>query len=213
MDQNREIRFLIPPFFLLASLLLGAFLDLSIRPNVEKLLTLDSAERVLGVLAAGSVAVIPLGFLIGSISVFLVRIFFGFKRSNYEATLSDDCLKRIWAQLNTDQKFNQKLTFYAAATFDHEVLDKGIHEWIMRRWNSFNVSIHSCTALLLAHLFGGVFLIGQDPRWLLLTFVLVLILFANGATAWRETMGMLDFQSHRSQNKQAMPADELQSYS
>jgi hypothetical protein len=195
MDQNREIRFLIPPFFLFASLLWGAYLDPCI--DLAALLKPDSVD-ILGVIAAGSVLVIPLGFLIGSISVTILRIIFlSWKHQSYEADLSEDCLERIWSKLNTDQARDRKLTLYAAATFDHELLSTGIHEWLMRRWNSFNVSVHSCIALLLSHGMGCLFSINQDCRWWLTTLVLGSILLYTGVMAWRETMGMADFQSHR----------------
>ncbi len=72
MDQDRQIRFLIPPFFLFASLLWGAHLG---HLDISRVLKFENAKEILGVLAATAVAVIPVGFLVSAISVLLLRAF------------------------------------------------------------------------------------------------------------------------------------------
>jgi len=160
MDQDRAIRFAIPPFFLLASLLWGAHLgdfDFSAwllstgNLTTEKL---DFARELLGLLAATAVAIVPVGFLISSLSVFLLRVIALIaRRPTYEAVLDNHTLQRIWNQLhNHSHTVNQSQTLYAVVTFDHELLKAGIHRWLLRRWNSFNVAAHSIVALVLAHM-------------------------------------------------------------
>lgn len=208
MDQDRAIRFAIPPFFLFASLLWGAHLggcDLSAwllstgNVTIEKL---DIAKELLGLLAATAVAIVPVGFLISSLSVFLLRfIALIARKPTYEAVLDNHTLQRIWNQLYTHpQAVNRSQTLYGVATFDHELLKAGIHTWLLRRWNSFNVAAHSIVALVLAHVVAPIFSIPQTFKWGLSTVVLVLILFINALQAWRETMGMIEFQSHRQQS-------------
>jgi len=195
MDQNRQIRFLIPPFFLFASLLLGAHLDPEI--NLIPFFTPTSTKSVLGVIAAGAVMVIPIGFFIGTLSVTILRIGFAIFSKEYEAVLSPETVKRIWNNLNVNIDYNEKFFLYAVATFDHELLPSQTHEWIVRRWNSFNIAVHSCTALILAHLVGRFVGINQDIVWLVVTVILIIVFAVNAAVSWRHTMEMIEFQSHR----------------
>ncbi len=55
MDQDRQIRFLIPPFFLLVSILWGAYLS---GRDLTPIFKPDYSREVLGVLAAAAVAVV-----------------------------------------------------------------------------------------------------------------------------------------------------------
>jgi hypothetical protein len=145
MDQDRQIRFAIPPFFLFASLLWGAYLG---GRDLSPIFRPETAKEVLGLLAAAAVAVVPIGFLISTLSVTLLRgLAAVFGNPTYEAVLSDSTLERVWNQLAGKQTKNKKLTLYAAATFDHELLAAGIHTWLLRRWDSFNVATHSIVAL------------------------------------------------------------------
>jgi hypothetical protein len=197
MDQDRAIRFAIPPFFLFASLLWGAHLA---GCNLSSIFKPEIAKETLGLLAAAAVAVVPVGFLIGTITVCLLRLIVLITGiPTYEAKLSDDTLKRIWRQLRSDQAQDKKLTLYVATTFDHELLADGIHTWLMRRWHSFNVSVNSIVALILAHFFAPVLSIPQSWRWSVSTAILAAILLFQALFAWHETMNMIEFQSHREQ--------------
>jgi hypothetical protein len=206
MDQDRQIRFAIPPFFLFASLLWGAYLA---HRDLSPIFKPETAKEMLGVLAAAAVAIIPLGFLLSTLSVMLLRLLALIARTpTYEAVLKDPVLERIWSQLKTTQAKDKKLTLYAAATFDHELLESGIHTWLLRRWNSFNVATHSIVALLVAHVLAPIFSIPQVCTWWVSTTALVAVLFVNALCAWRETMRMIEFQSYRQQmdNAKKSPA-------
>ena len=78
-------------------------------------------------LAAAAVAIIPMGFLISTLSVMLLRLIALIAGTQtYEAVLKDSTLERIWRQLGSTQAKDQKVTLYAAATFDHELLAAGM---------------------------------------------------------------------------------------
>src|SRR5258708_11750354 len=197
MDQDRQIRFAIPPFILFASLLLGAQLS-----HVFSLIfkACSDTKEVIGLLAAVAVVVVPIGYLIGTISVTLLRVLariLGWQTC--EAKISDSALDRIWAHLRCEPPMDKKLTLYAVATFDHELLKSGTHMWIVRRWNSFHVASHSIVALILAHLSAPIFSIPQSWRWWMFTVIAVILLFCAARSAWLETMKMIDFQSFRLQ--------------
>jgi hypothetical protein len=197
MDQDRQIRFVIPPFLLLASLLWGAHLGHS---DLSAIWQPELAKNLLGVLAAAVVVIVPIGFLISALSVLLLRLLaMSWGKPTYEAVLSDSTLERIWCHLRSKQEIDKRLTLYAAATFDHELLPAGIHAWLLRRWNSFNVAAHSIVALLLAHFVGFIFSIPQVRWWWVSTLVLVGLLCIIAFNAWRETMEMIEFQSYRRQ--------------
>jgi hypothetical protein len=205
VDQDRQIRFLIPPFFLYASLLWGAALDPSIC--LAAYLRQGSPKDLIGIVTAAGVATIPLGFFLGAVTVIALRILFLFvsraqgRRQVYEAYFSNASFKRIWQPLVVNRSRDRKLLLYAAVTFDHELLEKGVHEWLMRRWNAFNVAASSCIALILAHLFGYMLRIRPSCKWYASTAVVLLFLFVTAVTSWSETMGMVDFQSFRSHPK------------
>jgi hypothetical protein len=201
MDQDRQIRFAIPPFFLFASLLWGGYLG---GRDLSPLFKPQTGKEVLGLLAAAAVVVVPMGFLISTLSVALLRLLVAITRNpTYEAILGDSTLERIWSQLQSTQARDKKLTLYAAATFDHELLAPGIHTWLLRRWNLFNVASHSVVALVLAHAVAPIFSIPQVCAWWISTLVLLGLLVVTALNAWRETMAMIDFQSYRPQKSGA----------
>jgi hypothetical protein len=197
MDQDRQIRFAIPPFFLLASLFWGAHLD---GVDVPAIFKPETAKEFLGLITATALMILPIGFLIGTISVTVLTLLGSIARSStYEASFSDSTLERIWGQLGSTQARRDNLTLYAAATFDHELVAPGIHTWLLRRWNSFNVATNSIVALILAHAVAPIFSIKQVCAWWGSTLILIALLFFTALKAWRQTMKMIEFQSYRHQ--------------
>lgn len=203
MDPLRQVRWLIPPFFLLASLVLGAHLGCVLDYSFfqSEVFTKNTTAIIAALIAILTATVLPLGFLISSISIQVLRLIFfisnGLKPRNYEAVLSDETWERIWRKLGPVPPRTEKLSLYAAATFDHELLPPGIHEWLFRRWTTFNVSFHSSSALLLAYIIGRVIGIPRTISWEIITSSVVLLLLVNAIVAWRQTMAMIEFQSHR----------------
>lgn len=199
MDQNRQIRFLIPPFFLIASLFLGDFFSCS---NIINRIAEQGDQNILAIVAALGASTIPLGFLIGAIPIAVLN-FIGLvpcrkkTKWNYELSISPNALKKIWPKLETSLKFDFQKTFYAGVTFDHDILPVGIHQWLMRRWNAFNIHINCCTSLLLSHAVGPFLSISQTLYWWIATIIIFLLFFFNAMVARRQTMQMLEFQALR----------------
>lgn len=195
MDQDRQIRFLIPPIIFILSLLWGAYLC---DKNVFSLLESEFGKNIIGLFAAGLITVIGIGYIIGTISTNLLRlIFFIIDEPTYEADLPTETLTRIWVKLNTNLAKEPKHILYAAATYDHELLPESIHKWIVRRWNSFNISIHSIVALFLSHIIAFRFSFVQNREWLITDLILAILFLISAICSWRETMGMINFQSYR----------------
>jgi hypothetical protein len=201
MDQDRQIRFLYPPFFLVMSLLWGLFVDPS-RPLKDALPiigdTTFSASEVLGLLAGGSIIVLAFGFLIGAISSISLRcIFRFFGNCHYEAAVSSKTLESISKYLKVIDKTPKKYILSAVASFDHEILSPNVNGWIHRRWMAFTTSAHSCTALFLAIIIGLCLSIKLTWAWIIPNLLAFGFLALNAYYAWRDAMEMIEFQSLR----------------
>jgi len=155
--------------------------------------------------------IIPLGYLISVISITVLRILFyavgkliSIKRGNYkhfaefknyEAFFNDQICNNAWRILGFPGKANKKKSFYAISTLIHSKIDEGARNWILRRWNSFNLSIHICTALLLSHLCGVFLHIIQDRIWWLISAAIMIIFLCNAIVSYLQTSRMVLFQS------------------
>jgi len=206
MDQNRQIRFLIPPFFLLASVFLADFLSCS---NIFNSIAALPGNKILAIVAALGASTIPLGFLIGVITIAFLNLY-GIVLSkvkgetwNYETGISKETCKKIWPTLEIElnSRFDFQKRFFISATFDHGILPKEINGWIMRRWNAFNINSNCVTALILSIVACHFFSIGMTLIWLLTTIVIMVLLFFNARIAWYQTMQMIEFQAARNLNK------------
>jgi hypothetical protein len=189
---------LIPPFFFFASLLLGAW---AAGKDLPTLLERNGLKEVLGLFAAGAVAVLPLGFLSGTISITILGLLARLCGwATYEAFADQETQKRLSKHIHAPAVIQKPhLILYTVATFDHEVLHPGVHTWIMRRWNAFNVCVSCCVALGGAQAVGR-WLLGlpETATWLWLTVVAVVVFGVTSLQAWRHVMKMIEFQSHRS---------------
>jgi hypothetical protein len=195
MDTVRQIRFVIPSFFLYASVLLGILIaNYSAADSFTNL----SVEDVFALGGALVAATLPLGFLIGAFSVIFLRIVFWlFTNKSYEFFLSKDEWNLLWPKIKTIKPFDYSLTLYAGVTFEHELLSPAIHDWITRRWNAFYVSVNSCTALMLAHFVGYLVGIPQTFKWYSFTAFLIVLFGVHATVAWSHAMNMIAFQSTR----------------
>ena len=190
MDEQRQIRFLYPPFFLIGSLLWGVYLDPTTKLG-DLLAFIPSGiqwPQAITLLVGGSVLVIALGFLIGTLSLSLLRLlFFVFSLCrdhwyHFEASVSSECLAKIWPILHLPAQPDQSNMFRAVVTFDHEMLSRPVHDWLRRRWSGFLISTHSAVALLLALILGWRLPMRVTSEWVLTSCALVL-LFAWCAVA------------------------------
>lgn len=200
MDPERTIRFLYPPLFLIASLLWGLWLDTakSLGDIIPLALSKQLGTSILTIIAGGGVLVIASGLLIGSISLFLLRgIALICKWESHEAILSTDALNNIQRTLRYDGTRTRRDDLFLAATFDHDLLAKPIHTWLLRRWNAFNINISSFNALWLSLLIGWRLELNVGCEWLLTSLTVGLVFVAMAIWAWRDTMGMIEFQARR----------------
>lgn len=193
MDDIRRIRFFIPPFIFFLSLFWGGYLSEPTPPWITEYKT----ENLLGLVAALGVSAIPLGFLISTISIFILRLLSHLlRRRTYEVSVDDDTRQRIRNRLGQVPELDRNWEFYEIASFDHGLLPNGVNRWIARRWTTFNVSAHSCVAVLIAYVLAPLLSISWSWGWSLSTAVVIVMLYINARISYRETMRMIEFQSH-----------------
>lgn len=202
MDQARITRFITPSTFFLASLFFGAWVDDPNWLNVFNGLSSGTAALIAG---ATATALFPIGFVITAVFTIVLRITFRMFGKTYQISLSKDALKKIWIALNLtdDLKATRANKVYAGLTFDHEILHESVHAAVVRLWNAFNIAAASCTALILALLIGRFALnIRWTYAWKGLSGCLLLLFISVAVVTWRDTMGLLEFQSHRVKEEQ-----------
>ncbi len=137
------------------------------------------------------------GFAIGTISIVFLRLL-GLMCSSlrYEAVLSNSQRDRVWEiHLKGTGEVDCSHIPYIAAAFDHGALLEGHRGWLDRRWNAFNLSLHSEVALLVAILV--VYFNGFRPgcRWYSSVLSFSIIFFINAAFARCDTRKVNDLLS------------------
>lgn len=203
MDQTRQIRFLIPPFFLIASLLWGAWLSNDESGLLKAINTADSAEGFFQLLATGAVVTVPLGYLIGTASISLLRL------SNviihkllgsecfHDVVTSQKTLGLIQNTYHLDADQTEKYFYYAVADFDRNECSKEIYDWMIRQWNAFMVEFNTAVALALSYGVGFLFFNNKQLIWHLMNLLLIVIFCGNAICTWKKVMTMRDFQDHK----------------
>ncbi len=170
MDNVRKIRFLIPSFFLYLSLLLGLSLS---EDSHNTFKALGEDYNVLKILAVALAASIPVGFLISTVSLFLLRMWYWILRkpNTFEFILSNETVDDLYSRLKLQFKHDgSETTMEEAAVgmkrkqaieykrhielrFSHGDLKNeypGLHDWFVRRFSWCLVSVHSIVAIALS---------------------------------------------------------------
>ena len=206
MDQDRRVRFLLPPVLFVASLLWGAAIDQATWDHLAGYFS-NGADwsKLIGLLAGGSIVVITAGYIFGTVGYFLLMIVFcvsgKFRKKSWfhEVALSDASLERIWKTLKAPGTPNRCQELFAGVVFDHGILRKshvGVHRWLFRRWNAVSIGATSLCSLILSFPFGWMMLnIPIKTAWLLPVGFFTFILLIVTCRAWFDTMNMLEFMA------------------
>jgi hypothetical protein len=209
MDEDRRIRFLIAPTLFIASLLLGALSDQTARDLIAQALKNPNWSKLIGLIAGGSVVVgviiFAFGYVIGTLTYFLLRLFFRFRPQRWgksrfhEVALSEDAFTKILEALRAPfGKPDRWQELSAGVAFDHGFLRekyKGIHQWLVRRWNAFSIAATSFWGLVLSFPFGHLIGIPMTQTWWIPVAFFSVILVFVGLWAWQDAMNMVDFMS------------------
>lgn len=195
MDEARRFRFLIPPFFLALSVAAGLYFS---GFDFECKLKSYSNEQLVLFGALAGASILPIGFVLTTASILVIHAFArlrGFR--THEAILPPATWEALWPLLRTSHLQAKGWHLYASATFDHEMLSPGVHQWIQRRWTSFNLSAHSLAAIVLSHLVVVSSTVHETWQWAGLSLVLGGVFAFSASIAYRQTMEMLAFQASR----------------
>jgi len=195
MDHLRQVRFIIGPFFFLASLSLGSvlgdsrLLDIFLNPAFDT----PKLVAVAGIVGA---SILPLGFLIGATSSLLLAFCFVLLCKRPQASFSPATWKNIMSAIGNPTPKTFGNSIYAAGTFELGHLPVPIYQWIDRRWNAFNASINACVGLAVAYGLGQYWPpVNATPWWLYGSLAVGAILIVSAILSWRECMGMIAFQA------------------
>ena len=108
--------------------------------------------------------------------------------------------KEITVLTNTREVGQNLLTGEPVKANEYTFPDR-IHDWIVRRWNTFNVSCNSLLALIISFIPFLIFDIRFTIKWLITVFVIAVFLTINAIRSWIETKEMLEFHAHCDQTK------------
>lgn len=197
MDKDRQIRFLYPPILLIFSLVLGAHLSgvLKLNKVFEFLSSGKNSDIFIALLGASSLVLI-LGFLLGTVTIFLLRVLFPGNRFNYEILLPESAYVRIQELMLRDGLIlkSKEEKHLAAIIFDHGFVVKDVHHWIVRRWNAFFISASSIAAIISSLIIGWCLFI-LSLSWIIVCLVFILIFAVQCIYSWKDTMKMLDLMT------------------
>jgi hypothetical protein len=154
LDEDRQIRFLIPPFFLYASLLWWAFIDPYLHCWLGDIAG-GGLKELLTLAATAGAVTLPLGYSIGTLGMWLLQFLFLWSkpRQMYEAYAKPECFRIILRETTarddpTDA--SRPGLLYGMATFHHELLPEQTRKWVERRWTSFNLAFNSALAMTIS---------------------------------------------------------------
>jgi hypothetical protein len=213
MDQDRTIRFHVAPMLFLASLLWGLWAD---DPSkvvcLFKEIGTEPLSKLVSIIAAGGLVVFVGGYVIGTITHAMLRFFFPFFVVNrwcysadetlplfHEAGLHERDFEKVWRRINAFGEARRKDELSAVVAYDFGVLRKnyeGVHQWLVRRWNAFNIATTSFVGLLLSIPIGHcVVKICWTYSWLVPVILFSILLLVVANWAWKDGRDMLGFMA------------------
>jgi hypothetical protein len=204
MDEDRRIRFLVAPTLFIASLLLGALSFDAARDFIVQSLKSSDGSKLIGLIAGGGLVIFAVGYIIGTCAHFLLRLAFLYRPQRWgksrchEVTLSDEAFAQIWKKLGASGQPDRGQELFAGVAFDHDILREshlGVHRWIFRRWNAFNIAATSFCGLLLSFPFGHLVGIPLTYVWCLPVAIFEVMLIFVMVWSWQDTMNMLGFMA------------------
>jgi hypothetical protein len=189
MDKDRQLRFLIPPFFVVATLLWGAYLSGQLWPYLHDATNFKLGISILGVIGF---ATLPAGYFIGTVTITILKFLGIFRRSehlNFEIQASKISMEEI-LKLFDKTNLNHYLYHCAFSAYMHALVRPEIREWMLRRWNACNVAAQCVTAILmsipLAHAFHIQVFACAVWKWWASIAVIAGIFAFQSVCAWRD---------------------------
>jgi hypothetical protein len=196
VDLFRNIRSVLPSFMLFGNLLMGAWFEGLVSLATLKELPAHVLAAIIAILAA---ATLPVGFVIGGVSILILRLFIDpFLKDRYEGYLSDEAWARIWERCEFRPSRNDRDNrLWGLATFVRVKLSDNVHEFLERRWHATNMHANAAVAVVLAHAIGWTLL---KPvhfwTWFIWSYVLFALFLALAIVTWRDLKSATEFLTH-----------------
>jgi hypothetical protein len=206
MDQDRRIRFLIAPTLFVASLIFGAMSDQPTRDFMIEVFKVWGWSKLIGLIAGGGLVVFVSGYVIGTWTYFVLRLIFRYrprrwgKSRFHEVAMSEQAFEQVWKTVASPslKRADRWQELSAGVAFDHGLIRKnheGIHQWLVRRWNAFNIAATSFWGLVLAFPIGCALGIPVTLAWWSSVTLFAIILLIMMSWAWCDAMNMLEFMA------------------
>ncbi len=199
MDKDRQIRFLYPPLIFLGSLAFGIWFDKSslLYADIEKFFSNQNNTSIAVALIGITSIVLLFGFLLGTITILILRGFFPNNRFNYEFKLSEESYQKIGKLIlrNKKDKVHKKDRMFAVVVFDHSYIHENVHRWIARRWNAFLIASSSVIGLVSSLIVGNLLNVNLGCSWIIPVIILIVLFILQGYSSWIETMRMIEFMT------------------
>src|SRR5256885_2389590 len=158
MDQFRNLRFVVAPTIFLGSLLIGAWYDRSILEYFRCL----TAPQVTAIGIVVAAAIVPLGFVIGSVEILILNLLWCCARDHFQASVRSEAWDQVWKSFGkiaprlSGRSFKARLDKLAGASiFVRISIEPKMEEFLDRRSQAFHTSANSCVAVLLSWGVGG----------------------------------------------------------
>jgi hypothetical protein len=197
MDRDRQIRFLYPPLIFISSIALGVWFDYpnSLSTTISCMLTNANTTNVLATLLGLGSLVLVLGYLIGTVTILLLRLIFFRNEFNYEFKLSKQTYDKIGKRIFKNKKntVEKEERMYAAVVFDHSYINDRIHSWIVRRWNAFMIASFSVFGLIASLFLGTPLGLSVTWGWFFTVDIFILCFVLQAWLSYRDTMRMITF--------------------
>lgn len=159
------------------------------------------------------VIIIPVGFLLSNITIFILRIWFWIIRGcpvrrwrlesidgdNFEAIARGEVKKQILDIIGPSRDFDANFNLYILAVYTNEKFNKHLQQWFVRRDKVFTTLCNCITALFSAYLLGRLFFgfYDYDFSWLIATFFMAAIFYFNARITRKQLYGLVNFASYR----------------
>ena len=110
--------------------------------------------------------------------------------------------RRILTAVMPYSEYNEKDAHFATVWLDMSMVSEGVHGWISRRWNAFNVSMNIFLGLLIVWLSFHICFSPLSSRhtpawWNTLGITTTIGFLINALIARNDTMKMFDFAARK----------------
>jgi hypothetical protein len=162
-------------------------------------------KSVIALFGLLGVSVLPVGYAIGVITLRCLGLLatlgkwvkvLKFPQGLYDVPFSDDAMIKAKTRIGilADYKKDSKLCI--AAVFDHALLAPPIHQWLFRRWTTFNICAQCVTALLMSLVIGWTLCVPRTWGREGTIIGMIVVLGWQSWQSWHETHDMFDLVVH-----------------